>query len=41
MNRVFGIETEYGIAVDGQEVVDVVQETIEIVRSYTEHGVSM
>ena len=41
MNRVFGIETEYGIAVDGQEVVDVVQESIEIVRSYTEHGVSM
>ena len=41
MKRVFGIETEYGIAVDGQEVVDVVQESIEIVRSYTEHGASM
>jgi len=41
MNRVFGIETEYGITVDGQEVVDVVQESIEIVRSYTEHGASM
>ena len=41
MNRVFGIETEYGIAVDGQEAVDVVAESIEIVRSYTEHGASM
>ncbi len=41
MNRIFGIETEYGIAVDGQEVVDVVQESIEVVRSYTEHGASM
>ena len=41
MNRVFGIETEYGIAVDGQEHVDVVAESIEIVRSYTEHGASM
>ena len=41
MNRVFGIETEYGIAVDGQENVDVVAESIEIVRSYTEHGASM
>ena len=41
MNRLFGIETEYGIAIDGQEVVDVVQESIEIVRSYTEHGAAM
>ena len=41
MNRVFGIETEYGIAVDGQENVDVVAESIEIVRSYTEYGASM
>lgn len=41
MNRVFGIETEYGITVDGQESVDVVQESIEIVRSYTEHGAAM
>ena len=41
MNRVFGIETEYGVAVEGQEVVDVVQESIEIVRSYTEHGAAM
>ncbi len=41
MKRVFGIETEYGITVDGQEQVDVVQESIEIVRSYTEHGAAM
>ena len=41
MKRVFGIETEYGITVNGREQVDVVQESIEIVRSYTEHGASM
>jgi Pup amidohydrolase len=41
MKRVFGIETEYGITVDGMEAVDVVRESIELVRSYTEHGASM
>src|SRR5215213_558805 len=41
MKRVFGIETEYGITVDGIEGLDVVRESIEIVRSYTEHGASM
>ena len=41
MNRVFGIETEYGITVDGADDLDVVRESIEIVRSYTEHGASM
>jgi proteasome accessory factor PafA2 len=41
MKRVFGIETEYGITVDGVEGLDVVRESIEIVRSYTEHGASM
>jgi proteasome accessory factor PafA2 len=41
MKRVFGIETEYGITVNGQEQVDVVQESIEIVRSYTAHGAAM
>jgi proteasome accessory factor A len=41
MKRVFGIETEYGITVDGMEGLDVVRESIEIVRSYTEHGASM
>lgn len=41
MRRVFGIETEYGITIDGQEEVDVVHESIEIVRSYISHGASM
>ncbi|MDQ2868481.1 MAG: proteasome accessory factor PafA2 family protein [Verrucomicrobiota bacterium] len=41
MPRVFGIETEYGITVDGAEQVDVVAESIALVRSYTEHGASM
>jgi proteasome accessory factor PafA2 len=41
MKRVFGLETEYGITVDGVEDLDVVRESIEIVRSYTEHGASM
>ncbi len=41
MKRVFGIETEYGITVDGMDSLDVVRESIEIVRSYTEHGASM
>jgi proteasome accessory factor A len=38
MKRVFGIETEYGITVQGADTVDVVTESIELVRSYTEHG---
>ena len=37
MRRVFGLETEYGITVDGMADVDVVRESIAIVRSYTEH----
>src|SRR3954470_21793979 len=41
MTRVFGLETEYGITVHGAETVDVVAESIELVRSYTEHGASM
>lgn len=41
MQRVFGIETEYGITVDGQEEIDVVHESIEIVRRYTGHGALM
>src|SRR6478736_8185042 len=41
MKRVFGIETEYGITVDGARELDVVRESIEIVRSYTEHGALM
>ncbi|MEO7166142.1 MAG: depupylase/deamidase Dop [Spartobacteria bacterium] len=41
MKRVFGLETEYGITVDGAESVDVVAESIELVRGYTEHGAHM
>ena len=41
MKRVFGIETEYGITVDGLTDLDVVRESIEIVRCYTEHGALM
>src|SRR5436190_1535920 len=41
MERVFGLETEYGITLDGAESVDVVAESIALVRSYTEHGALM
>ena len=41
MERVFGLETEYGITVEGAESVDVVAESIALVRSYTEHGALM
>jgi Pup amidohydrolase len=42
MQRVFGIETEYGITIQGGTgSVDVVAESIELVRSYTEHGAHM
>ncbi|MEP6937341.1 MAG: proteasome accessory factor PafA2 family protein [Chthoniobacterales bacterium] len=41
MNRVFGIETEYGITVEGVESLDVVAESIELVRSYTKSCASM
>lgn len=41
MERVFGIETEYGITLDGAESIDVVAESIELVRSYMGHGAHM
>src|SRR5678815_2941058 len=41
MERVFGIETEYGITVQGAASLDVVAESIELVRSYKEHGAHM
>ncbi|HSH40357.1 MAG TPA: depupylase/deamidase Dop [Chthoniobacterales bacterium] len=41
MKRVFGLETEYGITINGAESLDVVAESIELVRSYTEHGALM
>jgi proteasome accessory factor A len=36
MQRTLGIETEYGITVDGPDAVDVVAESINLVRSYTQ-----
>src|SRR3954452_21706049 len=41
MKRVFGLETEYGITIQGASSVDVVAESIELVRSYAEQGVHM
>src|SRR5918912_859901 len=41
MRRVFGLETEYGITLSGAETVDVVAESIELVRRYTDHGAHM
>jgi proteasome accessory factor A len=41
MRRVFGLETEYGITIAGSEGFDVVAESIELVRSYTQGGVHM
>jgi proteasome accessory factor PafA2 len=41
MKRVYGLETEYGITVHGAENVDVVAESIELVRRYTDHGALM
>jgi len=41
MKRVFGLETEYGITIQGAASIDVVAESIELVRSYTEHGAHM
>jgi proteasome accessory factor PafA2 len=41
MKRVFGLETEYGITLSGAESVDVVAESIELVRRYTDNGALM
>src|SRR5258708_16140939 len=41
MKRVFGLETEYGITIQGAASVDVVAESIELVRSYMEQGALM
>jgi proteasome accessory factor A len=35
MRRICGIETEYGITIDGVDEVDVVAESIQVVRAYT------
>ncbi|CAN5307020.1 pup deamidase/depupylase [soil metagenome] len=41
MQRVFGLETEYGITIEGAESVDVVAESIALVRSYMADGALM
>src|SRR3989442_1619530 len=41
MRRVFGLETEYGITLSGAEMVEVVPESSELVRRYTDHGALM
>src|ERR1700746_3518346 len=41
MKRVFGLETEYGITLSGAESVDVVAESIELVRHSTDNGALM
>ena len=34
MDRIFGLETEYGITIDGIDKIDVVQESMELIRCY-------
>ena len=34
MERIFGLETEYGITVDGVEKLDVVEESMQLIRCY-------
>jgi len=34
MQRIFGIETEYGITIDGAEDIDTVAESIELIKNY-------
>jgi len=34
MQRLFGIETEYGITIDGIEEIDTVAESIELIKNY-------
>ncbi|MGF1657695.1 MAG: proteasome accessory factor PafA2 family protein, partial [Verrucomicrobiales bacterium] len=41
MALVFGIETEYGITLEPCDMVDVVAESIALVRCYTQHGSHM
>ncbi|OGG52309.1 MAG: peptidase [Candidatus Handelsmanbacteria bacterium RIFCSPLOWO2_12_FULL_64_10] len=37
MNRLFGLETEYGITIEGVKEVDVVEESMQIIRCYLQH----
>ena len=34
MDRIFGLETEYGITIDGSEKLDVVEESMQLIRCY-------
>ena len=34
MNRLFGLETEYGITIDGVNRIDVVEESMQLIRCY-------
>lgn len=34
MKRLFGLETEYGITIDGVDMVDVVEESMQLIRCY-------
>ena len=34
MTRLFGLETEYGITIDGADKVDVVEESMQLIRCY-------
>ena len=34
MKRIFGLETEYGITIDGVEKIDVVEESMQLIRCY-------
>ena len=36
MNRLFGIETEYGITIEGVEKIDVVEESMQLIRCYSD-----
>ncbi|MEE2753936.1 MAG: proteasome accessory factor PafA2 family protein [Candidatus Latescibacterota bacterium] len=36
MNRLFGIETEYGITVEGIDKIDVVEESMQLIRCYSD-----
>ena len=37
MNRLFGLETEYGITIEDVKEVDVVEESMQIIRCYLQH----
>ncbi|OHE89591.1 MAG: peptidase [Verrucomicrobia bacterium RIFCSPLOWO2_12_FULL_64_8] len=37
MNRLFGLETEYGITVEDVDEIDVVEESMQIIRCYLQH----